>query len=322
MLQENALDYFDTIFCYGPNHIREVREMERVYGLPPKTLVRTGFPLLDTMIQGAEAIGNAVNDPKVILIAPSWQQDNILEYCLDETLRPLLGAGYRIVLRPHPEFIKRFPGKMRAIEERYKDDVGELFEIQTSFASSETVYSADLVITDWSSIANEFSYATKKPSLFINTPMKVVNPNYEKIPLVPLDISLRDEIGISVDVEDLDTLPDVVRTLLGAAEQYKEHIAEVVRENIFDVGDGARGGGQYIIDTLAGRTSDTHARSCDDFASRWRRILDEGRDDEIKRILSEPLLLEKSIPMTKGELMMDVLEELEHSMKGETSDES
>lgn len=51
MLQENALDYFDTIFCYGPNHIREVREMERVYGLPPKTLVRTGFPLLDTMIQ-------------------------------------------------------------------------------------------------------------------------------------------------------------------------------------------------------------------------------------------------------------------------------
>ncbi len=321
MLQENALDYFDTIFCYGPNHIREVREMERVYGLPPKTLVRTGFPLLDTMIQGAEALGNAVNDPKVILIAPSWQQDNILEYCLDETLRPLLGAGYRIVVRPHPEFIKRFPGKMRAIEERYKDDVGELFEIQTSFASSETVYSADLVITDWSSIANEFSYATKKPSLFINTPMKVVNPNYEKIPLVPLDISLRDEIGISVDVEDLDTLPDVVRTLLGAAEQYKEHIAEVVRENIFDVGDGARGGGQYIIDTLAGRTSDTHARSCDDFALRWRRILDERRDDEMERILSEPLLLEKSIQMTKGELMMDVLEELEHSMKGETSDE-
>jgi hypothetical protein len=42
----------------------------------------------------------------------------------------------------------------------------------------------------------------------------------------------------------------------------------------------------------------------------------------MERILSEPLLLEKSIPMTKGELMMDVLEELEHAVKGETSDES
>ena len=59
---------------------------------------------------------------------------------------------------------------MRAIEERYKDDVGELFEFQTSFASSETVYSADLVITDWSSIANEFSYATKKPSYLSTRP--------------------------------------------------------------------------------------------------------------------------------------------------------
>ncbi|NMB28917.1 MAG: membrane protein insertase YidC [Clostridiaceae bacterium] len=322
MLQENALDYFDTIFCYGPNHVSEVREMERVYGLPPKTLVKTGFPLLDSMIEGAEALGDAVNVPKVILIAPSWQQDNILEYCLDETLRPLLGEGYRVIVRPHPEFIKRFPGKMRAIEERYKDDVGELFEFQTSFASSETVYSADLVITDWSSIANEFSYATKKPSLFINTPMKVVNPNYKKIPLVPLDISLRDDIGISVDVEDLDTLPDVVRMLLDKVDEYKEHITAVVRENIFDVGDGARGGGQYIIDTLAGRTSETHARSCDDFVSQWKRILDSGCDDEMERILSEPLLLEKSIPMTKGELMMDVLEELEHAVKGETSDES
>jgi len=133
--------------------------------------------------------------------------------------------------------------------------VGELFEIQTSFASSETVYSADLVITDWSSIANEFSYATKKPSLFINTPMKVVNPNYEKIPLVPLDISLRDEIGISVDVEDLDTLPDVVRTLLGAAEQYKEHIAEVVREKTFLMSATARGaaGSTSLIRLRVGR---------------------------------------------------------------------
>ena len=72
--------YFDTIFCYGPNHIREIREMERIYELPAKTLVRTGFPLLDAMIEGAKAIGETVNDPKVILIAPSWQQDNILEY--------------------------------------------------------------------------------------------------------------------------------------------------------------------------------------------------------------------------------------------------
>ena len=53
--------------------------------------------------------------PRIILIAPSWQKDNILESCLEETLKPLLATGYRIVVRPHPEFVKRFPAKIRAI---------------------------------------------------------------------------------------------------------------------------------------------------------------------------------------------------------------
>ncbi|MGI6508472.1 MAG: membrane protein insertase YidC [Saccharofermentanales bacterium] len=322
MLQENALDYFDTIFCYGPNHIREVREMERVYNLPAKTLVKTGFPLLDSMIKGAEAIGDVINDPKIILIAPSWQQDNILEYCLEETLRPLLGAGFRIVVRPHPEFIKRFPVKMRKIIERYKDDVGDDFEIQTSFASSETVYSADLVITDWSSIANEFSYATKKPSLFINTPMKVVNPNYKKIPLVPLDISLRDSIGISIDVEDLDKILDVVHTLLDNADEYRGRIADVVSQNIFDVGDGARGGGQYIIDALERRMDETVEPSCDDLVTRWRSILNSGIDDEIKQMLNEPLPVDNSGNRTKADFLQEILEELESTMGQEMKDES
>ncbi len=341
MLQENALDYFDTIFCYGPNHIREVRESERVYDLPAKTLVKTGFPLLDSMIKGAEAIRDVINDPKVILIAPSWQQDNILEYCLEDTLRPLLGAGYRVIVRPHPEFIKRFPGKMRKILDDYRDEMGEHFEIQTSFASNETVYSADLMITDWSSIANEFSYATKKPSLFINTPMKVVNPNYKRIPLVPLDISLRDEIGVSVDVEDLHTLLDVVKNLFDKTDWYKDHIDRVVKENIFDIGDGARGGGEYIVkaiekkvklsskalfepydenDENAGESAVDHfshdptsINSIEDYIARWERlskIRDFERTD-LEKTMNQPISDDERMTKTKGRIMIEVLEELE-----------
>lgn len=337
MLQENALDHFDTIFCYGPNHMREVRETERVYGLPPKTLVKTGFPLLDSMIAGAEAIRHVSNDPKIILIAPSWQQDNILEYCLEETLRPLLSAGYRVVLRPHPEFIKRFPVKMKQIIDDYKDETGKNLEIQTSFASNTTVYSADLVITDWSSIANEFSYATKKPSLFINTPMKVMNPNYKKIPLVPLDISLRDEIGVSIDTDQLGTLPDVVSDLFDRADWFKNHIEDVVRNNIFDVGDGARGGGEYIVEALkkrekkAGEESGSRAHSrgaavLDDvkqeeagpplfaeYARRWQNLArcQQQCESVFDAILNQPLSPEELAQKTKGQWMREIMEELE-----------
>ncbi|HOO26573.1 MAG TPA: preprotein translocase YidC, partial [Clostridiales bacterium] len=144
----------------------------------------------------------------------------------------------------------RFPDKMKAIEERYKDDVGDDFEIETDFSSNSSVYMSDLVVTDWSSIAQEFSYATKKPSLFINTPMKIMNPNYKKIEAVPLDISLRDEIGVSVDVGDFDKLPEIIDGLLSNQEFYKEKITRVVEENIYHIGSAAKVSGEYIIQRL------------------------------------------------------------------------
>ena len=250
MLREGALDHFDTIFCYGPNHITEVRQTEEVYGLPAKKLVNTGYGLLDTLLENVSHMEDVENEVKQILIAPSWQKDNLLEYCLDGIMSALLHKGYKIIIRPHPEFVKRFPGKMKAIQTKYQQDIGDDFVIETDFSSNFTVYTADLVITDWSTIAHEFSYATKKPSLFINTPMKIMNPEYKKIAAVPLDISLRDEIGISVDTDKLDTLPDKVFYLLSHKAEYKQKITEVMEANIFNIGSSAEAGGDYIIQTL------------------------------------------------------------------------
>jgi YidC/Oxa1 family membrane protein insertase len=281
MLREGALDHFDTIFAYGPNHIEEIRQLEAAYGLPKKTLVQTGYGLLDEMraeaaalvprqagtdvgadagtdagaAAGADAgaaVGAAVgaDTKKQILIAPSWQKDNLMDLCLDDLLTPLLATDYRVVLRPHPEFIKRFPAKVDALLNRYRDHLGTDFLVETDFSSNETVYASAVVITDWSSIAMEFSYATGRPSLFINTPMKVMNPAYQRIEAVPLDISLRDRIGRSVEVDELDTIVAVIEDLTRQPEAWSERIAAVVRENIYDTGNASKGGGTYIISRI------------------------------------------------------------------------
>jgi YidC/Oxa1 family membrane protein insertase len=124
---------------------------------------------------------------------------------------------------------------------------GGSLRFETDFSSNETVYRSDLVITDWSTIAQEFSYATKRPSLFIDTPMKVMNPEYGRLACVPLDISLRGELGVSLDPADLGGLADAVAGLLAGRDAYRGRISAIVAKNIYDVGDGARGGGDYII---------------------------------------------------------------------------
>ena len=66
------------------------------------------------------------------------------------------------------------------------------------------MYSADLLITDWSNISMEVAFSTLKPVLYINTPMKVFNPEYKKIDIVPIDIWIRAEMGGQLELDEVD----------------------------------------------------------------------------------------------------------------------
>jgi YidC/Oxa1 family membrane protein insertase len=252
MLREGALDHFDTVLCGGPNHVEEMRETEAAYHLPAKRLVRTGYPLLDDMLLARATDVAEPNPVPVALIAPSWQPENILELCLADTVRPLLDKGFHVIIRPHPEFVKQFGDKIRALQAawRAETDAGTM-EIQTDFSSASTVYRADVMVTDWSTIAQEFSYTTKKPSLFINTPMKVMNPHYAAIAAIPLEVSLRDEVGVSLDLDELGTIGDVAEEMVLHPEVWRERITAVMEANQYNLGTSASACADYIVASLA-----------------------------------------------------------------------
>lgn len=247
---KGAFDHFDTLFCVGQHQMDEARELEKVYGLKEKNLVACGYSLIDDLIAAYEEQGTAENAVKKILIAPSWQEGNILEGCIHSLLDSLLDKGYDITVRPHPEFVKRYPAKMNALIACYQDRFGADFRIETDFSSNVTIFTADVLVTDWSGIAYEFSYATKKPSLFINTPMKVMNPEYTRISCVPVEISLRNKIGISLEEEDAAKAAQAVQSLLADAADYRQSILDTMKDNLFHVGHSAEVAGQYIIDAV------------------------------------------------------------------------
>jgi len=251
-LREHALDHFDTIFTFGPNHDQEVRRSEQLYGLPAKKLVPTGYALLDDLLDKVRGMPlDAVLSPPRALIAPSWQKDNLMELCLPQTVGPLLAAGFDVTVRPHPEYVKRFGQTILANLSLFEQELlsGRLV-LEQDFSSNETVYLADVVITDWSSIAQEYSYATKKPSIFVNTPLKVMNHAWELYEIEPLDISLRSRIGKDIDLDNLNTLGELALTLLSQREEYREQITLVMHENLYNVGSAAEHAGAYICAAL------------------------------------------------------------------------
>lgn len=249
--RKEALDHFDTIFSSGPLCTKEIRKREKKYRLPEKRIIEWGSGVIDNMIRSYDAMDQREKAVREILIAPSWQKDNILSSCIEEILEKLEGHGYRIIVRPHPQFVRHDADRLEYLRGKFHMDERDDMEMQTDFSSNSTVYQADIVITDWSSIAFEYSFATLKPSLFINTPMKIMNEDYEELGITPIDIELRSRIGKSVDLDQLETLPKVVDELLNNNAFSKESLEKIRNEYIYQIGHSGEVGAEYIMDRLA-----------------------------------------------------------------------
>ena len=249
--RKEALDHFDTIFSSGPLCTKEIRKREEKNRLPEKRIIEWGSGVIDNMIRSYDAMDQREKAVREILIAPSWQKDNILSSCIEEILENLEGHGYRIIVRPHPQFVRHDADRLEYLRGKFHMDERDDMEMQTDFSSNSTVYQADIVITDWSSIAFEYSFATLKPSLFINTPMKIMNEDYEELGITPIDIELRSRIGKSVDLDQLETLPKVVDELLNNNAFSKESLEKIRNEYIYQIGHSGEVGAEYIMDRLA-----------------------------------------------------------------------
>ena len=244
---KDALDHFDTIFASGSKNKAEIQERESKFGVPVKNIVEWGSSVIDNMTAAYAEMEQGNGEQKIVLIAPSWQKDNILDSCIEEMLERLKDSNYKVIVRPHPQYVRHFEGRINELIGKY-EKYG--VEIQKDFSSNSTVYTADLLITDWSSIAFEYAFSTLNPVLFINTPMKVVNPDYQELSEVPIDIELRDKVGISLELSETAEIVETVDKLFTESRFSKESLAQMRDHYIYNVGSSGTVGAKYIIQRL------------------------------------------------------------------------
>lgn len=249
--RKGALDHFDTVFATGGHVEREVRSTEKVFDLPAKTIVPFGYPLAEKLEKSYEAMDKTPHARREILIAPSWQEDNLLDSVVDVLIEQLSADDVHLTVRPHPEYVKRYPDRIAALTEKYKDAPAERLTFELDFTTNTSIYSSDLLITDWSAIAYEFCFSTKKPVLFVNTKIKMENPDYKDIPDIPVEISLRDQVGVSLEKDELPArVNDAARDLLAHGEDWNARITELLHQHLFSYGTNGAVGVKYILTRL------------------------------------------------------------------------
>lgn len=253
----NCHDHYDTIFCVGPHQVAETRASEKLRGVPAKNLVPVGYDLLDREraefaarrpAHGRHFKGAPAADRPMALLAPSWQDDNLLDLCGEQAVRSLVDAGFSVVVRPHPEYVKRYGPRWEALKAKLSD-VSDAVSFE-DFSGEGSIFDASVLVTDWSSISCEYSFTTGRPTVFVDTPMKVGNPNWKDIGLEPTDISLRNQIGRSVAPEDIASLGTVARAMVDEPARWRRVIEEVYDGFVFNHGRGGEVAGRYLLDAV------------------------------------------------------------------------
>ena len=227
---EKSFDHYDTIFCAGPHQKKEIELREKNKGLKAKNLVPYGYPRIEKLIQLSS---KPKNEKKVILLAPTWGEQSIINLMGMEICSIILNQGYSLILRPHHETIKRSPQLIDDIENKYSHL--ETFRLVREMGDSESLLQSDLLICDWSGTAIEYAFGLEKPIIFIDIPPRVRNPNWREIQSEPLEMSIREKVGRVICPSKLDELPSSISQLLNEGQLSSSLIKSLRQEFIYNL---------------------------------------------------------------------------------------
>ena len=227
---EKSFDHYDTIFCAGPHQKKEIELREKNKDLKAKNLVPYGYPRIEKLIQLSS---KPKNEKKVILLAPTWGEQSIINLMGIEICSIIINQGYSLILRPHHETIKRSPQLIDEIENKYSHL--ETFRLVREMGDSESLLQSDLLICDWSGTAIEYAFGLEKPVIFIDIPPRVRNPNWREIQSEPLEMSIREKVGRVICPSKLDELPSSISQLLNEDQLSSSPIKSLREEFIYNL---------------------------------------------------------------------------------------
>ena len=243
-LRKGALDNYDTIFCVGKHHEKEIRATEERYGLKEKKLIEYGFGRLDTLLQEKQKFRDTYTEDKnLILITPTYGKKNLLQICGKELIEILLKADFTVMLRPHFRIFKDSKKLINSIIENFGNHPN--FILEKGVIPSDKFHNSKCLITDWSGISLEYAFTFERPVVFIDTPKKTLNPDSGDITMDPIEISIREKIGHVVPTNSLEKIPEIIKNLENENLMSKQ-IRKIRSETVYNIGNSAKIGSDVI----------------------------------------------------------------------------
>jgi len=256
---EGAFDNYDYIFACHNTHVEELVERREASASRFK-IFRGGYPRLDRVRQEI-AIQTKMESGKVspfkqgrknVLIAPTWGPSAVTPLQIKQIYQGL-HSHYNLTLRLHPMITTRKSGRS------YLSEISKLespdFRVKTDVSLVSDFVNSDVLITDWSGTALEFSYGTGRPTISVDTPQKIRNVNFQDVAQT-LEFKVRRDIGVVLGTDSLSDIKLVVDKLL-ESENLRDNSKSIEKlsQEIFNSGIAAKLIAEAILSIFEDRES-------------------------------------------------------------------
>src|SRR5262249_60546491 len=133
------------LFCPGPHHVAALRRRGDLKASPSNHISPYGSPRLERLVEVAARHPERPPGPTTVLLAPTWGERSTLHVCGEPLIATLLGAGLKVILRPHYQTARLAPRLVESLVARFRTH--PLFRHVDRMEESASLLESDLLIS-------------------------------------------------------------------------------------------------------------------------------------------------------------------------------
>lgn len=221
--QKNSFDYFDSIICIGEFQKISLSILEEKRKLHCKEKVVLGLPYAD--LYSREMAQYKTETCDSVLIAPSWGDNNFLNYIDYNIFEILLKSGRKVIYRPHPMSFKYEPKQISDIEQQYMGN--DNFSIDKNVRGIKSFYKSNIMISAISGVIIDYIMCKPSHVIIIDIPeRKCENLELNDLTTPSWENQLFNDIGLIVRNENefKKSLEHLSQISIDKIESYRSNI--------------------------------------------------------------------------------------------------
>lgn len=250
-----GLDFYDAVICSGQNQIDSIRKLENLRpNAPKKELLVLGSTYMDNAYERVKSFAKTINEVPVVLVAPSWGVNSLLNRFGEKLLSVLVDSGYKIIVRPHPQSLTAEKGMLENLQRKFPEGIVEWNFDNDNLA---VLNRADIMISDFSSVIYDFAFLFERPVIYTKLTESINTLPFDAdwINETPWCIEAPKNFGYVLDDENLSKVKDLIIEAL-KSKSISEGRNLVKADSWANVSNAAKSIVDYLVSENKGSEND------------------------------------------------------------------